>query len=75
MHATAVAMKLANTVTDATAIRAQMDKAFKSLPTEHNPQEIEGVDEKGGSIANVFMGVVEGGKIKATSLRDASAAK
>ena len=75
VHATAVAMKLANTVTDANAIRAQMDKAFKSLPTEHNPQEIEGVDEKGGSIANVFMGVVEGGKIKATSLRDASAAK
>nr|WP_314628231.1 ABC transporter substrate-binding protein [uncultured Noviherbaspirillum sp.] len=75
VHATAIAMKLANSVTDATAIRAQMDKAFKSLPTEHNPQEIEGVDEKGGSIANVFMGVVEGGKIKATSLRDASAAK
>ena len=75
VHATAVAMKLANTVTDANAIRAQMDKAFKSLPTEHNPQEIEGIDEKGGSIANVFMGVVEGGKIKATSLRDASAAK
>jgi branched-chain amino acid transport system substrate-binding protein len=75
VHATAVAMKLANSVTDANAIRAQMDKAFKSLPTEHNPQEIEGVDEKGGSIANVFMGVVEGGKIKATSLRDASAAK
>jgi branched-chain amino acid transport system substrate-binding protein len=75
VHATAVAMKLANTVTDANAIRAQMDKAFKSLPTEHNPQEIEGVDEKGGSIANVFMGVVEQGKIKATSLRDASAAK
>jgi branched-chain amino acid transport system substrate-binding protein len=75
VHATAVAMKLANSVTDAVAIRAQMDKAFKSLPTEHNPQEIEGVDEKGGSIANVFMGVVEGGKIKATSLRDASAAK
>ena len=75
VHATAAAMKLANTVTDANAIRAQMDKAFKSLPTEHNPQEIEGVDEKGGSIANVFMGVVEQGKIKATSLRDASAAK
>ena len=75
VHATAVAMKLANTVTDANAIRAQMDKAFKSLPAEHNPQEIEGIDEKGGSIANVFMGVVEDGKIKATSLRAASAAK
>ena len=75
VHATAVAMKLANTVTDANAIRAQMDKAFKSLPAEHNPQEIEGIDEKGGSIANVFMGVVEDGKIKATSLRAANAAK
>jgi branched-chain amino acid transport system substrate-binding protein len=68
-------MKLAGTATDGVKIRAQMDKAFKSLPPENNPQEIEGLDEKGGTIANVLMGVVEGGKIKDTSLRAANAAK
>jgi branched-chain amino acid transport system substrate-binding protein len=68
-------MKLAGTVTDGVKIREQMDKAFKSLPPENNPQEIEGLDDKGGTIANVLMGVVEGGKIKDTSLRAANAAK
>jgi branched-chain amino acid transport system substrate-binding protein len=75
VHATAVAMKLAGTVTDGVKIREQMDKAFKSLPPENNPQEIEGLDDKGGTIANVLMGVVEGGKIKDTSLRAANAGK
>ena len=75
VHATAVAMKLAGTVTDGVKIRAQMDKAFKTLPPENNPQEIEGLDDKGGTIANVLMGVVEGGKIKDTSLRAANAGK
>jgi len=70
VHATAVAMKLAGTVTDAAAIRAQMDKAFKSLAPENNPQAIEGVDPKGGTVADVLMGVVEGGKIKDVKLRD-----
>jgi branched-chain amino acid transport system substrate-binding protein len=70
VHATAAAMKLAGTVTDAVAIRAQMDKAFKSLAPENNPQAIEGVDAKGGTVADVLMGVVEGGKIKDVKLRD-----
>jgi len=70
VHATAAAMKLAGTVTDAAAIRAQMDKAFKSLAPENNPQAIEGVDAKGGTVADVLMGVVEGGKIKDVKLRD-----
>jgi branched-chain amino acid transport system substrate-binding protein len=70
VHATAAAMKLAGTVTDAAAIRAQMDKAFKSLAPENNPQAIEGVDPKGGTVADVLMGVVEGGKIKDVKLRD-----
>jgi branched-chain amino acid transport system substrate-binding protein len=73
--ATANAMKLAGTVTDAKAIRAQMDKAFKTLPPENNPQEIEGIDAKGGTEANVLMGVVENGKIKDVSLRDTNAGK
>jgi branched-chain amino acid transport system substrate-binding protein len=68
-------MKLAGSVTDGKAIRAQMDKAFKSLAPENNPQQIEGIDAKGGTEANVLMGVVEGGKIKDVSLRDANAAK
>jgi branched-chain amino acid transport system substrate-binding protein len=69
VHATAIAMKLAGTATDAVKIREQMDKAFKTLPPENNPQEIEGLDAKGGTIANVLMGVVEGGKIKDINLR------
>jgi branched-chain amino acid transport system substrate-binding protein len=47
-----------------------MDKAFKSLAPENNPQAIEGVDPKGGTVADVLMGVVEGGKIKDVKLRD-----
>ena len=68
-----MAMKLAGTVTDGVKIREQMDKAFKTLPPENNPQEIEGLDAKGGTLANVLMGVVEGGKIKDVSLRSANA--
>jgi branched-chain amino acid transport system substrate-binding protein len=75
VHATAIAMKLAGSTTDAKAIRAQMDKAFKSLPPENNPQEIEGLDDKGGTLANVLMGVVENGKIKDVSLRAVNAGK
>jgi branched-chain amino acid transport system substrate-binding protein len=69
VHATAMAMKLANTVTDAAAIRAQMDKAFKSLPKEVNPNAIEGVNEVGGVLANTTVAVVENGKIKGVQLR------
>jgi branched-chain amino acid transport system substrate-binding protein len=75
VHATAIAMKLAGSTTDAKAIRAQMDKAFKSLPPEYNPQEIEGLDDKGGTVANVLMGVVENGKIKDVNLRAVNASK
>ncbi|MFN4119080.1 ABC transporter substrate-binding protein [Acidovorax sp.] len=68
VHATAMAMKLAGTTTDAAAIRAQLDKAFKSLPSEHNPHEMNGVDERGGSTANTRVAVVDGGKVKETRL-------
>jgi len=64
VHATALAMKLAGTTTDAAAIRAQLDKAFKSLPTENNPHEMDGVNERGGSTANTRVAIVEGGKVK-----------
>ena len=70
VHATAMAMKLAGTTSDAAAIRAQLDKAFKSLPSEHNPHEMNGVDERGGSTANTRVAVVEGGKVKEIKLTD-----
>jgi branched-chain amino acid transport system substrate-binding protein len=68
VHATAVAMKLAGTVTDAAAIRAQLDKAFKTLPSMHNPNAVDGVDAKGGSTADPRVAIVEGGKIKEVKL-------
>ena len=53
--------------TDATTA---LDKAFKSLPSEHNPHEMNGVDERGGSTANTRVAVVEGGKVKEIKLTD-----
>jgi branched-chain amino acid transport system substrate-binding protein len=70
IHATALAMKLAGTVTDPMAIRAQMDRAFKELPPENNPNDIDGVDEKGGSLANTYVATVESAKVKSVSLRE-----
>ncbi len=75
VHATAAAMKLAGTVKDAAAIRAQMDKAFKTLPAEYNPNDIDGVDDKGGSLANTYIATIENGKVKGLSLRALSTAK
>jgi branched-chain amino acid transport system substrate-binding protein len=69
VHATIAAMKLAGTVSDAEKIRAQMDKAFRDLPPEHNPNDIEGLDAKGGTVANTVIGVVENGKVKGQFLR------
>lgn len=70
VHATAQAMRLAGTVSDAKAIRAKLNEAFKALPDKYNPNDIEGVDEKGGSIANTYVGVVEGGKVRQVTLRE-----
>jgi branched-chain amino acid transport system substrate-binding protein len=70
VHATAMAMKLAGSVSDAVAIRANLDKAMKQLPNVVNPHNIDGVDDKGGTLANTRVGVVEGGKVKERALRD-----
>ncbi|AEG92307.1 ABC transporter substrate-binding protein [Ramlibacter tataouinensis] len=70
VHATALAMKLAGTTTDAAAIRASLDKAMKQLPPAANPHGLEGVDERGGSLANTRVAVVEGGKVQERALRD-----
>ena len=70
MHATALAMKLAGSVTDASAIRANLDKAFRQLPPAHNPNSMNGVDARGGSLADTQVGVVEGGNVKVRLLKD-----
>jgi branched-chain amino acid transport system substrate-binding protein len=74
VHATVAAMKLAGTTTDAAAIRAQMDKAYRSLPPEYNPNDVDGLDNKGGTIANTIIATVENGKIKGQFLRALNAA-
>jgi len=75
VHATVAAMKLAGTTTDAAAIRAQMEKAYTTLPAMYNPNDIDGLDSKGGTIANVILGTVEGGKVKGQFLRALNAGK
>ncbi|WP_047197996.1 ABC transporter substrate-binding protein [Caldimonas brevitalea] len=75
VHATALAMKLAGSVSDPAAIRAKMNEAFKTLPAKYNPNDYDGVDEKGGTMANTWVGTVEGGKVKQIKLRDLAAAK
>ncbi len=70
VHATAMAMKLAGTTTDATAIRAQLDKAMKALSPANNPHGLDGVDDRGGSLANTRVAVIEGGKVRERALRD-----
>lgn len=75
VHATALAMQLAGSVSDAAAVRAQLDKAFKTLPNANNPHNLEGVDAVGGSLANTRVAVVEGGKVKEVSLRSLAGGK
>lgn len=69
VHATAAAMKLAGTVSDATAIRAKLDQALKALPDATNPHGLDGVDDKGGSLANTRVAVVENGKVVERAIR------
>nr|WP_315249641.1 ABC transporter substrate-binding protein [uncultured Duganella sp.] len=71
VHATIAAMKLAGTVSDASAIRAQMDKAYRALPGQYNPASVEGLDANGGAIVNAIVASVENGKLKGQLLRAA----
>ncbi len=48
MLATAQAMKLAGTTSDAAAIRAHLDKGFKALKLSQNPNNLDGVEGKPG---------------------------
>ncbi|TWG89270.1 branched-chain amino acid transport system substrate-binding protein [Cupriavidus gilardii J11] len=70
VHTLANAMKLAGTTTDATAIRAKMPEAMKTLPKELNPNEVDGIDAKGGSLADTVVGWVQNGKIAQVRLSE-----
>ena len=69
IHALAAAMKLAGTTSDATAIHAQLDKAYKSLPASANPFGYTGVDDKGGTTVNGRAAVVEDGKVREVAIK------
>lgn len=72
----ALAMKMAGTVTDASAIRNQFDKAVKALPPQNNPQSVTGVDAQGGFvIGNPLAAVVQGGQLKSAALSSLTATK
>jgi branched-chain amino acid transport system substrate-binding protein len=68
VQATALAMTLAGTTSDAAAIRAKLDEAFKKLPANRNPNTIVGVDSVGGSLASTRAAIIEGGKVKEVKL-------
>jgi len=69
-HALASAMKLAGTTTDSAAIRAKIPEAVKALPKDVNPNEVEGIDAKGGSVADTVVGWVQNGKIAPVRLSE-----
>ncbi|RZT36298.1 ABC transporter substrate-binding protein [Cupriavidus agavae] len=68
--ALANAMKLAGTTTDSAAIRAKMPDAVKALSKEVNPNEVDGIDAKGGSVADTVVGWVQKGKIEPVRLSE-----
>ncbi|QEZ43632.1 ABC transporter substrate-binding protein [Cupriavidus oxalaticus] len=70
VYALAGAMKLAGTTSDATAIRAKMPDAVKGLAREVNPNEVDGIDAKGGSMADTVVGWVQNGKISQVRLSE-----
>lgn len=71
LYALAEAMKLSGSVSDPKAIYARLGEAFGKLPPERNPSRISGLDERGGSNAQLVLGMVRKGQI--TALDAASA--
>ena len=69
-RATAQAMTNASSVSDASAIRAQLDDALKAMPQAANPHGLSGVDSRGNSVGSLPVAVVEGGKIREVKLVD-----
>ena len=64
VHATVTAMKLANSPSDATAIRAQMNQAYQTMAGQFNPHNTTGVMENGGTTARLRVAVVDKGQIR-----------
>ena len=72
LYVVATAMRLAGTTTDARAIRAQCAVAVSKVPAEHNPNAVQGIDERGGFLQNAPLCVVEKGKIRLVQLSELS---
>jgi len=63
MNAVAEAMKASGSVSDPAAIFAKLNESFGKLSNDRNPARISGIDDKGGSNAQIVMAFVKGGKI------------
>jgi branched-chain amino acid transport system substrate-binding protein len=64
-HLMVEAMKHAGTVTDAKAIHANVNKALKTLPPDHNIYNLTHMDEGGGLEGNLTVAAVIDGKVVA----------
>ncbi len=69
-HALAVAMKLAGTTSDASAIRGKLNEAIGKLSKEQNSGGFHGIEANGGTLVDPVVATVEGGKIKPVSLSE-----
>jgi branched-chain amino acid transport system substrate-binding protein len=67
VHATAKAMQLAGTYSDAKAIHTKLDAAYKALAPDVNPGGVLGVDAQGGTLTHERGAAVKDGKIEAIS--------
>lgn len=67
VHATAKAMQLAGSATDAKAIHAKLDAGYKALSSQVNPGGVLGVNERGGTLTRERGGAVQDGKIMVIS--------
>ncbi|HMO45866.1 MAG TPA: ABC transporter substrate-binding protein [Rubrivivax sp.] len=70
VHATAEAMKLAGTSSDAKAIREKMDAGYKALPKSVNFYGYTSVDAAGHALMDGRVAVVEDGKLREVKLAD-----
>lgn len=70
MRMVALAMKLAGTTTDGAAIRAKLGEAIKALPEKQNLASYDGVDERGGSLIDTRVAIIDGGKVKEVKLSE-----
>lgn len=70
VYATAEAMKLAGSASDAKAIREKMDAAFKALPEAVNIYQYTGVDATGHALMVGRVAVVEDGKLHEVKIAD-----